>query len=157
MSVYPSSLDVVAEVGGLVESLGRETGREVGWSGGGQVWADPTRLRQIIRNLVINAFRYGGPAVRVVVLPAGDPAVIEVRDSGGPIPSGRVATMFDSFDHTDDGEKNPSSVGLGLAVARSLARLMGGDLVYDYDGESIFRLTLRVGPGHAEPLKSTNG
>jgi signal transduction histidine kinase len=68
--------------------------------------------------------------------------VVEVRDSGGPIPPGRVATMFDSFDHTDDGEKNPSSVGLGLAVARSLARLMGGDLVYDYDGESIFRLTL---------------
>jgi signal transduction histidine kinase len=92
--------------------------------------------------LVINAFRYGGPQVRVEVGGTQEMAVVEVRDSGGPIPPSRVATMFDSFDHTDDGEKNPSSVGLGLAVARSLGRLMAGDLVYDYDGESIFRLTL---------------
>lgn len=143
MSIYPADLDLTEAVGGLVEVLGREANREVGWSGNARVWADPTRLRQILRNLVINAFRYGGPQVRVVAQGSQDGVVVvEVRDSGGPIPPGRVATMFDSFDHTDDGEKNPSSVGLGLAVARSLARLMGGDLVYDYDGESIFRLTL---------------
>ncbi len=51
--------------------------------------------------------------------------------------------MFNPFEHWDDGGRTPNSVGLGLAVARSLARMMGGDLVYDHeDGESIFRLSL---------------
>jgi signal transduction histidine kinase len=104
----------------------------------------------VIRNLLSNAFRYGGTRVRVEVYQEDLVAHIEVRDSGGPIPDGRVATMFEPFDHADDGGRTPNSVGLGLAVARSLARMMGGDLVYVYDTESVFRLTLR------KPLEITD-
>ena len=50
--------------------------------------------------------------------------------------------MFDPFEHGDSGRNTPNSVGLGLAVARSLARVMGGDLTYLHDGESVFRLEL---------------
>lgn len=143
MSIHAKSVDLLEEVGGLVETLGREAGREVGWSGKAMVWADPTRLRQITRNLITNAFRYGGERVRVAVIEEDTTARIEIRDSGGPIPESRSQKMFEPFDRADDGGRTPNSVGLGLAVARSLARMMGGDLVYLHEGgESVFRLTL---------------
>ena len=116
------------------------------------VWADPTRLRQIVRNLVTNAFRYGGPRVHVSVKGFAGQIAIEVRDSGGPIPASRVLTMFDPFDRGDGG-RTPNSVGLGLAVARSLASMMGGELVYAYENsESVFRLTLQRPPGSIPAL-----
>jgi two-component system sensor histidine kinase MtrB len=145
MSVYPRAIDIVEHLEGFVESLGREAGRQLVWSGNAKVWADPTRLRQIVRNLITNAFRYGGEAVRVVVMNGDDSAKIEVRDSGGPIQESRSQAMFEPFVRADDGARTPNSVGLGLAIARSLARMMEGDLVYEYQGgESVFRLELKA-------------
>ncbi len=147
MSVYPQALDVVEHLTSLVESLARETNHPVDWNGNALVWADPTRLRQVMRNLLSNAFRYGGNRVGVEVYEEDRMAHIDVRDSGGPIPDKRAATMFEPFDHSDDGGRTPNSVGLGLAVARSLARMMGGDLVYVHeDAESVFRLSLLKPP-----------
>lgn len=147
MSVHQQALEVLEAVGPLVETLARDSGRTIEWTGDAQVWADPTRLRQIVRNLITNALRYGGDRVRLVVSNANGLGEIQVRDSGGPIEPSRVETMFNPFEHWDDGGRTPNSVGLGLAVARSLARMMGGDLVYQYeDGESIFRFTLAAPP-----------
>ena len=146
MSVHLSAVDVAEQLRGTVQALGREAGCSVDFAGEGVVWADPTRLRQIVRNLVTNAFRYGGPRVRVSVKDFHGLVAIEVRDSGGPIPATRVLTMFNPFDRGDGG-RTPNSVGLGLAVARSLARMMEGELVYAYeDPESVFRLTLQHPP-----------
>lgn len=155
MSVYPKVLDAVEHLTSLVEALAREANRPVAWNGNALLWADPTRLRQVIRNLLTNAFRYGGDRVRVELYEEDRLAHIEVRDSGGPIPDIRAATMFEPFDHSDDGGRTPNSVGLGLAVARSLARMMEGDLVYVHeDAESVFRLTLRRPPEIAARLRS---
>ena len=142
MSIYPTAIDVAQHLADMVETSGRESGRHIKWEGNALVYADPTRLRQIVRNLITNAIRYGGEAIRVGVTTAGPLGVIDVRDSGGPIPESRVATMFDPFDHSENGGRTPNSVGLGLAVARSLARVMGGDLIYRFDGESVFHLEL---------------
>jgi signal transduction histidine kinase len=146
MSIYPAEVDVTTHLADMVETTGRESGKSIGWSGDALVWADPTRLRQIVRNLITNAIRYGGDLIDVRVSSAVDSAVIDVRDSGGPIPEGRVKTMFDPFDHADNGGRTPNSVGLGLAVARSLAQLMDGDLTYHFDGGSVFSLVLPSGP-----------
>jgi signal transduction histidine kinase len=142
MSIYPTAIDVAQHLADMVETSGRESGRHIKWEGNALVFADPTRLRQIVRNLITNAIRYGGEAIKVAVTTAGPHGVIDVRDSGGPIPESRVATMFDPFDHSENGGRTPNSVGLGLAVARSLARVMGGDLIYRFDGESVFHLEL---------------
>jgi signal transduction histidine kinase len=142
MNIFPTEVDVSDHLADMAESAGRDAARGIGWEGEVSVWADPTRLTQIVRNLITNAIRYGGEQIRVVVARSASTGVIEVRDSGGPIPPSRAETMFEPFDHSDNGGHTPNSVGLGLAVARSLARVMDGDLSYDYDGESVFRLTL---------------
>lgn len=142
MNIFLSRVDVTDHLADLAETVGRGVSREIAWEGDACVLADPTRLTQIVRNLITNAIRYGGEKIRVVVDTSATTGIIEVRDSGGPIPPSRAETMFEPFDHSDNGGHTPNSVGLGLAVARSLARVMDGDLTYEYDGESVFRLTL---------------
>ncbi len=107
------------------------------------VVADPQRVRQIIRNLITNAQRYGGPAIRVVVGDEGARGFLEVRDNGEPLsPSGRTE-IFEPYTRAEQRTGVTASVGLGLTVSRRLARHMGGDLVYAHDGnETIFLLTL---------------
>lgn len=109
------------------------------------VWtmADPVRTRQIIRNLVVNAERYGGPAIRICVAVTSTAAVIEVRDDGPPLPFKERDAIFDRYYRARQVPGLTASVGLGLTVSRQLARGMGGDLVYAHDGEeAIFELTL---------------
>jgi signal transduction histidine kinase len=142
MNIYPAAISVRDHLADMVESTGREAGRAIAWAGEATVWADPTRVRQIVRNLITNALRYGGDEISVALSNSLGHAIIDVRDSGGPIPKSRVDTMFNPFDHADDGGRTPNSVGLGLAVARSLAQVMGGDLTYRYDEGSVFHLVL---------------
>ena len=107
------------------------------------VVADPQRVRQIVRNLITNAKRYGGPSVRIVVGEQGLKSVVEVRDNGDVLPRDSWHTVFEPYARAEQGEKSTASVGLGLTVSRHLARHMGGDLTYDHDGqEAIFTLTL---------------
>ncbi|MBT8211628.1 MAG: HAMP domain-containing histidine kinase, partial [Acidimicrobiia bacterium] len=107
--------------------------------------ADPARVRQIIRNLVNNARKYGGPQIRVVVRTYSSTAILEVRDSGGPLPAHEREAIFERYYRARQTPGVAGSVGLGLSVSRTLARNMGGELAYDHDGtESIFRLTLRA-------------
>lgn len=107
------------------------------------VVADPQRVRQIIRNLITNARRYGGPNIRVVVGEKDSRSIVEVRDDGEPLPRESRTTVFEPYGRAERGERLSASVGLGLTVSRRLARHMGGDLTYDHDGqEAIFTLTL---------------
>ncbi len=116
---------------------------DVDHSGAAWVYADAARLRQILRNLVTNAIRYGGDHIRVAIESHNDRVHIEVRDDGDGIPPEHLETVFEPFGRSDLGQGNPDSVGLGLAAALDLARLMGGSLVYDRDGgETVFRLVL---------------
>ena len=130
------------------------------------VIADPGRVRQILRNLVVNARRYGGPSVRVIVEQHGDVVAVSVRDDGSAIAEEDRARIFEPYQGKIGSRNVPGSVGLGLTVSRQLARLMDGDLSYDHDGvESIFTLTLRgseppnrsgatAGFGSRHPLRS---
>lgn len=107
--------------------------------------ADPLRVRQIIRNLLSNSRRHGGPNVTVRLSNGGTFATLVVADDGEPIPDELRVKMFDPYAHGENDRIRPGSVGLGLWVARHLARAMGGDLTYDYKStESRFELTLPV-------------
>ncbi len=103
--------------------------------------ADPGRVRQILRNLLTNLHRYGGPDRRILGGENGDRAWIEVRDNGEGVPVEDADRIFEPYATAHHGVTG--SVGLGLAVARQLAELMGGSLRYRRDmDESVFRLEL---------------
>lgn len=107
------------------------------------VWADRTRLRQILRNLLTNARRYGGRQVRVVAERHGSVAHISVRDNGDPLDLETSRSIFDAFERAHDASGVTASVGLGLTIARQLARAMNGEIWYAHDGqEAAFTVAL---------------
>ena len=112
-----------------------------------RAFADPRRVRQIIRNLLGNAVRYGGPTIAVEFCEADESVSVTVSDDGPPIPAEEQASMFEAY-AGGSGRHTVGSIGLGLFVSRGLARRMGGDLGYSHDGSaSRFELSL---PRHLE-------
>jgi signal transduction histidine kinase len=112
--------------------------------------ADGLRTRQILRNLLTNAVRYGGNTIKVEVSATDDHARVVVRDNGPGVKDIDGERIFDPYSRSQDGQTKPDSVGLGLSVARQLARLMSGDLVYRRSqGWTLFELTLPLVPTEA--------
>lgn len=110
------------------------------------VTADGLRVRQILRNLVSNAIRYGGPTIALRAGTAGATVSVVVADDGSGVPLEDMKTLFLPYRRSSQ-PLHGSSVGLGLWISRELARAMGGDLVYRrIDTRSEFILTLPTGP-----------
>jgi signal transduction histidine kinase len=103
------------------------------------VRGDPVRLRQIMRNLLRNALRYGGPHVRLGAHKEAGRVAILVADDGPGVSPEILEHLFEPFVHGD----NAGSLGLGLSVSRGLARQMGGDVHYFRHGQwTVFELEL---------------
>ncbi|HVV85271.1 MAG TPA: PAS domain-containing sensor histidine kinase [Kofleriaceae bacterium] len=104
---------------------------------------DANRLTQAVSNLVGNALKHGtsGEPVRVRVEDAGDRAMIEVHN-GGVIPEDVVATLFQPFATRSEQKRNREGLGLGLFIARSIARAHGGDL--EFSSSSAAGTTFRI-------------
>ncbi len=104
--------------------------------------ADAHRLRQILHNLIDNARVHGGPSLRVEVRGGARPGVV-VADDGDGIPDGLVDAVFAPFGGLARHREGPTGVGIGLSVARELARRMGGDVTYRrHAGWTRFEVTL---------------
>jgi PAS domain S-box-containing protein len=138
--VRPELVDIEAELGHIL-SIGPGA-PEVVIAEPVTAWADPLRFRQILRNLFSNAERYGGNRVSVEAETVGDVTFVRVRDNGVGIPRRERESIFEPYQRSVGDGALPGSLGLGLPVSRSLARLMGGDLAYLHDGSSVFELAL---------------
>ena len=105
--------------------------------------ADPLRVRQIIRNLLVNANRYARTTVRVVTRASNDRVVAQFCNDGEPVAPELVEVLFEPYQSGRDRTLTVGSIGLGLPVSRRLARAMGGDLTCSYeDGWCIFTVEL---------------
>jgi predicted ATPase/signal transduction histidine kinase len=92
--------------------------------------ADQALLYRVVTNLLDNAIKYT-PAGQIVMSCAARPPLvrIEVRDSGPGVPLDRQQAIFEDFVQLNNVERNHTKgLGLGLAIARRLARLMGGEV-----------------------------
>ena len=106
---------------------------------------DPARVRQIVRNLVTNAFRYGGPSINIDVWSDDARCHLAVSDDGNGIDEADRNLVFEPFKQAANGRHVGASVGLGLPISRLLAEKMGGSLTYRFEkGHSVFELMLPI-------------
>lgn len=112
------------------------------------VSASADHVWTILSNFLTNAFKYGAPPVQVCAQ-AGDGWVeVAVSDQGKGIPDDQVSTIFDRYRRGDDEQAAPGT-GLGLWIARTLARAYGGDVQYGPALPHGSRFSVRLPlPGH---------
>ena len=109
-----------------------------------ELFSDPTRVQQILNNLLVNATKFtnhGSIVLSYRLSDDGDNVVFSVTDTGIGINPENKEKIFERFVKLDP---NVQGAGLGLTLARMMARMLGGDLVLDttyLDGAS-FILTL---------------
>lgn len=136
------------------------------------VLGDSVRIHQIVRNLLTNAQRYGGDIITVDVYAEDGEAVLSVQDNGPGVPPDKLDLVFTAFGKAHEDLNRTDSVGLGLAVSRNLARMMGGDVTHtraeswtcfslrlplvdtptDIDGDEVSR---RMAQPHKELMRHT--
>jgi signal transduction histidine kinase len=132
VSVLLQDFDVTKEIERVLEVVDYPIDIKV-LGGASRIVADPRRTRQILRNLITNAMRYGGEEIQVRIDKVGDRVEVKVLDSGEAIPDSDVERLFRAYER-GKGPSHTGSVGLGLNVSRRLARLMDGDLIYRHHG-----------------------
>lgn len=90
--------------------------------------ADPSLISRLIRNLLDNAFKYGGKdcCVDVSVKKAGNECQISVKDDGAGIPYEEQEKIWQRFYQVDASRGDDSGSGLGLAIVRQIAEMHGG-------------------------------
>jgi signal transduction histidine kinase len=144
LTVQLQAVDLLAEARAVVSSLERRDSRPIDLVGDPiPAIADPNRVRQVLRNLVVNARRYGGDSIRVEVGRDGGAAYVRVVDDGPGVSPALCDQMFEPYVRTRGSLSQPASVGLGLTISRRLARLMGGEITYRRSGgETTFELTV---------------
>jgi signal transduction histidine kinase len=109
---------------------------------------DGLRLQQLLENLIVNSIKYGDAdsPVDVFVRGESDPVVVEVRNAGPAIDQDRLDAFFAPLKRgtsEDDSCASSDGLGLGLYIAREVARAHGGDLTAISPGnETIFTCTL---------------
>jgi two-component system heavy metal sensor histidine kinase CusS len=121
----------IAPVVEFYEAMASDTGVTLVCDGDTYVHADPILFRRALSNLLSNALRYTprGGRVTVRVAPApGGAAEISVNDTGAGIAPEHLPRIFDRFYRADTARSTSQrSVGLGLALVKSIMELHGGD------------------------------
>jgi PAS domain S-box-containing protein len=128
------------------------------------VWltADPTRLAQVIGNLLTNAAKYTpeGGSIELVAVREGREVSIRVKDSGLGIPPGMLADVFEMFTQVNRTlDRSQGGLGIGLALVKRIVDLHGGTIAADSPGlgeGSTFTLRLPLDEADDVPAEQTS-
>jgi signal transduction histidine kinase len=144
----------VVTTAGTLEARAREKGLELRCEVAGSLPAtvvgDPTRVGQILVNLIGNAIKFteqGTISVRAELVPGGDGVrvALSVADTGIGIPEEKRALIFERFEQVDGSSTRAhGGSGLGLAIVKQLVELMGGTIAVESEVGvgSVFRVEL---------------
>jgi signal transduction histidine kinase len=114
-----------------------------------QLWADRTRLLQVLINLLTNAIKYNRPggtvALQVQRDPAQDQACVQVLDTGLGMRQDQLEQLFQPFNRLGREHSLVEGSGIGLALSRQLVQEMGGRIeVSSTSAGSVFQVWLPV-------------
>jgi signal transduction histidine kinase len=129
--VSPAALtkDALETVRSLVESNGLSLAMDIE-AGLPSLWIDPTRIRQVLYNLINNAVRFtekGG--ITVSVYRENDDVIFCVRDTGVGIKQEDIPRIFEEFQQIDGGtRRRHEGAGLGLVISKRFVELHGGHI-----------------------------
>ncbi|HEY8581357.1 MAG TPA: ATP-binding protein [Capillimicrobium sp.] len=133
------------------QEAGLRVSGDVAADDGAPAWIAEADADRIVDVLVENALRYApaGTEVEVVALPGG----VEVRDRGPGLTGDDADRVFERFHRGSAGRSGPAGTGLGLPIARELARRWGGDveLLPRDGGGTVARLALPLGAPDDKP------
>jgi signal transduction histidine kinase len=140
-------LQIVRESVATIEPIAERKGvtiRTTSPDGSVACRTDPQRVRQILINLLTNAVRHSpeGEAIDVRTRPTDSSIAFEVIDRGEGIQPEQQALIFEAFERA--GRQNERGTGLGLAVSRKLAQLLGGTLTVESAVGQGARFTLTI-------------
>lgn len=95
-----------------------------------EVVTDPHAFERVVGNLITNALRYGAPPIEVRTS-RSEVVDVVVEDHGPGVPDEFVSQLFDRFSQAERSGRRPQGAGLGLAIAKSFAEAVGGELRYE--------------------------
>ena len=95
-----------------------------------EIYTDPHAFERVVANLLTNAFRHGKPPVEVNAQPNNRVQFV-ISDRGPGVPAEFVPLLFKRFSQADGSRRRRQGAGLGLAIAKSFAKALGGDLRYE--------------------------
>ena len=109
-----------------------------------RIRVDAVRFEQVLTNLLTNAYRYGGPEIRIEGSVDDGVVHLSVADNGPGVPAPFVPRLFDVFARGSNAESHGGS-GIGLALCRRLVEAFGGHISYE-NGEpgARFSIVLRA-------------
>lgn len=113
-------------------------------SGASLITTDIVRLRLIISNLVTNALRHGEPPVEVRAYAGDGRLTISVADSGPGVAPEHVDQVFNRFYKASVARANSESSGLGLAIVRENARMLGGEAWLSQEHGTVFSVWIPI-------------
>jgi len=144
LEVVQVRTNVAAQVRQVLETTPLDTdGVRFDSQGDQYALADPGRVRQIVRNLVSNALKYGGDQVVIRLNSGGETIALTVCDNGEGVPADLAEVIMKPYGRAHSVVGTTESIGLGLFVSLRLSQAMGGDLAYErQDGLTCFRLVL---------------
>lgn len=112
-----------------------------------EITGDPSRIAQVVTNLLTNAIRYNreGGRVHVTVAPDGDMAVLTVADTGVGIPPESQPHVFERFYRVDKARsREDGGSGLGLAICKSIVEAHGGFIAFESEPGKGTTFTVRL-------------
>ena len=124
--------DLIEDVALMVFPSGEKKTSLVSLPDGVRVFADRRRVQQVMRNLMENARKYGGDQIMIEGFVMGDQYLVIISDNGPGVPDQETRRVFENFEQLSKGDTREAlGIGLGLPIARRLARAMGGDVWYE--------------------------